>query len=86
MIEYLKAPLSKERLLEILDMLDDEPAELVRKDKHFAELGLDADDYVTPEAVADILVEHPKLMQRPIAVKDGKAVIGRPSELVLDLL
>lgn len=67
-------------------MLETDAAELVRKDKKFAELGLDAADYVTVDAVADLLVEHPILMQRPIAIKDGKAVIGRPSELVLDLL
>ena len=69
-----------------MTMLDDEPAELVRKDKNFTALGLSADDYVTPDAVADMLVEHPELMQRPIAIKDGRAVIGRPSERVLELL
>ncbi len=69
-----------------MSMLDTEPAELVRKDKNFAAMGLNADDYVTVDAVADLLVEHPVLMQRPIAIKDGRAIIGRPSELVLELL
>ena len=85
-IEYLESPLDRSQLIEILGMLDSEPAELVRKDKNFAGLGLDASDYETPDAVADLLVKHPLLMQRPIAVKDGKAIIGRPSELVLELL
>jgi len=59
---------------------------MVRKDSHFKELGLDAADYTTAETVLDLLMEHPKLMQRPILVRGDKAVIGRPSELVLDLL
>ena len=40
-------------------MVDVAPAALVRKDKHFKELGLDAGNYTTPEAVAKLLVEHP---------------------------
>jgi arsenate reductase len=85
-IEYLSSPLDRSQLLEILGMLDVEPAELVRKDRRFDELQLDAASYVTADAVADLLVVHPELMQRPIAVRDGRAVIGRPSELVLELL
>ena len=67
-------------------MLAIEPAELVRKDKNFKELGLNADDYVTKDAVVDVLLEHPKLMQRPIAVKGSKAVLARPSALIEELL
>ena len=66
--------------------MPDEPAELVRKDKKFKELGLNADDYVTRAAVVDLLLEHPGLMQRPVIVGDRRAVIARPSEKVLELL
>ena len=66
--------------------MPDEPAELVRKDKKFKELGLNADAYVTRAAVVDLLLEHPALMQRPVIVKDRRAVIARPSEKVLKLL
>ena len=45
-IEYLKSPLSRGDFERFLDLLPDEPAELVRKDKKFKELGLKADDYV----------------------------------------
>jgi arsenate reductase-like glutaredoxin family protein len=48
--------------------------------QHRAHLGLDADDYVTPEAVADLLVEHPRLMPRPVLIKGHRAIIGRPKE------
>lgn len=85
-IEYLKSPLSREDFERFLDLLPDEPAELVRKDKKFKELGLNADDYVTREAVVEVLLQHPELMQRPVIIRDQKAVIARPSERVLELL
>ena len=59
---------------------------MVRKDKFFKDQGLDPDAYETTEAVVDLLLEHPRLMQRPVLVRDGRAVIGRPSEKVLELL
>ena len=66
--------------------MPDPPAELVRKDKNFAELGLDPADYESADAVIDLLLEHPKLMQRPIFVVGDRAVICRPSERALELL
>ena len=69
-----------------MDMLPNPPADLVRKDKNFEALGLNANDYVTREAVIDLLVQHPVLMQRPIIVRGQKAVLARPSEKVLELL
>ncbi len=86
MIEYLKSPLGRADFERFLDLLPDEPTELVRKDKKFKELGLSADDYVTREAVVEVLLRHPELMQRPVIIKDQKAVIARPSEKVLELL
>jgi arsenate reductase len=59
---------------------------LVRNDKRFAELGLKAGDYVTKEAVIELLLKHPELMQRPIVMRAGRAVIARPPEKLLALL
>ncbi len=67
-------------------MVDVAPGGLVRKDKHFKDLGLNAADYTTIDAVVKLLAEHPRLMQRPIAVRGGRAVVGRPSEKVEELL
>ncbi len=86
MIEYLKSPLGRADFERFLDLLPDEPAELVRKDKKFKELGLNADDYVTRAAVVEVLLQHPELMQRPVIIRDQQAVIARPSEKVLELL
>ena len=85
-VEYLKNPLSHADFERILDAIPDEPAELVRKDKRFAELGLNADDYTTRDAVIDLLLEHPELMQRPVVFKGDEALIARPSDKVLVFL
>lgn len=85
-VEYLKAPLGEAGLRRILELVDDPPAELVRKDGNFRELGLNADDYRSTDAVVGLLVEHPKLMQRPVVVRGERAVIARPSEKVEELL
>ena len=86
LVEYLKTPLSAAQILSLLERLPNAPEELVRKDSHFKELGLEAGDYTSAEAVAAVLADHPKLMQRPIAVCGSKAVIGRPSELIESLI
>jgi arsenate reductase len=83
---YLETPPSKAELERFLDLLEDPPADLVRKDKRFAELGLVESDYQTPKQVVGVLLNHPELMQRPIIVKNDRAVLARPSEKVLTLL
>ena len=85
-MQYLKTPLGEDALREILGMVDASPGDLVRKDKYFKDLGLNAADYTSVDAVVALLAEHPRLMQRPIAVRGGRAVIGRPSENVEELL
>lgn len=85
-IEYLKQPPDRATLERILSMLNEPPTELVRKDRRFKELGLDAANYTTTESVVALLLEHPDLMQRPIILRGGKAVIARPAERLEALL
>ena len=85
-VEYLKTPLDRADFQRILDAIPDPPADLVRKDKKFGELGLNADDYTTKAAVIDLLLEHPVLMQRPVVFKGDEALICRPSDKVLAFL
>lgn len=82
-VQYLKTPLDRAALLDLIEKLEDPPADLVRKDAFFTAQRLDAKNYVAPEDVADLLVEYPRLMQRPVIVKGDKAIIGRPRERVL---
>lgn len=81
-VEYLREPLSEAQLKSMLALLDEPPGELVRKDANFRALGLNAADYATADAVAKLLAEHPQLMQRPVVVRGGRAVLARPAERV----
>lgn len=85
-VQYLKHPLDRSALLDLIGRLEDPPADLVRKDGYFKGLRLDADDFTAPDAVADLLVEHPRLMQRPVLVRGDRAIIGRPKDRVTAFL
>lgn len=85
-VDYLRHPLDAAALGELLDQLEDPATDLVRRDAHFKELGLTDADVQTREQVIAVLAEHPRLMQRPVIVKGGRAVIGRPKERVAAFL
>ena len=84
-IEYLKTPPSKDELQTILELLLDPPDKLIRRDKLFKDLALNENDYKTKDQILDLLIDYPKLMERPVAVKDHKAIIARPSERIEEL-
>lgn len=84
-IEYLKNPPTRERLIELISMMGITPRDLLRrKGTPFDELGL-ADESLPDEALVDAMMADPILINRPIVVRDGKAVLSRPSEKVLEL-
>ncbi len=79
----MKNPPDRATLEALVEGLEDPVADLVRKDAKFKELGLDNADYVDrPAAVVDLLLEHHRLMQRPVIVRDGAAIIGRPKDRI----
>jgi len=85
-VEYLKDPPSAEVLSDLLQRLALEPRALMRrKEPEYAELGLD-DPGLSREALIAAMVAHPRLIERPIVVKDGKAILGRPPQAVLEIL
>ncbi len=85
-IEYLDTPPSEDELKEIIEMLGIKPRDLMRKkEKIYKELEL-KDDSLPDHALIMAMVSHPQLIERPIVIKDGKAAIGRPPKLVLDIL
>ncbi len=84
-VRYLDTPPSEADLRSLLAKLDDPPADLVRRER-WAELGITPDDVSTVDGVVDVLLRHPELMQRPVVVKGDRAVIGRPTERVRELL
>ena len=73
-------------LMHILDLVDEAPADMVRRDAPFTDLDLNPATLDDPSKVADLLVAHPSLMQRPVAILGGRAVVARPSERILELL
>jgi arsenate reductase len=70
----------------LLRLLGMTPRQLLRTgEAEYKELGL-ADPAVGDEAIVQAMVAHPKLIERPIVVANGKAAIGRPPEAVLAIL
>jgi len=85
-VEYLKTPPSRERLVALLSMMQITPRELLRrKGTPYDELGLD-DPALSDDQLIDTMMAHPILINRPIVVTDKGARLCRPSERVLDLL
>lgn len=77
---------TREQLSELIDQLEDPVTDLVRRDAKFAKLGLSDADVATAEQVLDVLTENPQLLQRPVLVRDGRAIIGRPKNRVPEFL
>ncbi|HLQ24389.1 MAG TPA: arsenate reductase (glutaredoxin) [Acidiferrobacterales bacterium] len=85
-IEYLKTPPSKTEMKKILELLGLEPRELMRKQEpEYAEAGLN-NAGLTRDALINAMLAHPKLIERPIVLANGKAALGRPPENVLKIL
>jgi arsenate reductase len=83
--EYLSDSPSVEELREVVRMLGVRPIEIVRKaETPYTDLRLSE---ATPDdEVLAAMAEHPILIERPIVVIGGRAVIGRPPEKILELL
>lgn len=84
-VKYLDTPPSKEELVEMLKMLGLSARELMRtKEAIYKELNLK--DENNEEKLIEAMVSNPKLIERPIVIKDGKAAIGRPIENIEELI
>jgi len=85
-IEYLKTPPSKEELEDILQKLELQPRDLMRrKEPEYKAANLD-DPSLDRQALIDAMLTTPKLIERPVVLANGKAAIGRPPENVLAIL
>lgn len=85
-IEYLKTPPSKERLLALIAAMGISPRELLRqKGTPYEELNLSEPKWTDDELVA-FMLQHPILINRPIVVTPLGTRLCRPSEAVLDIL
>jgi arsenate reductase (glutaredoxin) len=85
-VNYLDTPPSVDELKSLLHLLGMTPRQLLRTgEAEYAQLHLD-DPALDDEAILKAMVTHPKLIERPIVVANGKAAIGRPPEAVLAIL
>ena len=85
-VNYYVEPLSKKKLTELVRKLKLKPRDLLRKSEPvYKQLGLASDEFSDSELIA-LMVEHPDLLQRPIVERGDRAVLGRPTENVKELL
>ena len=84
-VEYLKTPPTEEELQEVLQDLNLPIEYLIRKGEEVYKTEFKDKD-LSDEEWIKALVENPKMLERPIVVKDGQAILGRPPENVQKLL
>jgi len=83
-VRYLETPPSKSELKELCQLMNKTPLEIVRMGESlFKELGLNKSDNKSDDDWLEVLVQNPKLIERPIVKIGEKAIMGRPPENVL---
>ena len=84
-VKYLDTPLNFEELKQILKKLDLSALELIRKNEDYFKKEIKGKDFSNEELI-HAMVENPKLIERPIVINGSKAVIGRPTEKIDEVL
>jgi arsenate reductase len=85
-INYYVQPLTRKKLTELIRKMNLKPRDLLRKSEPvYKELGLGEDNFSDSELIG-LMIEHPDLLQRPIVERGDRAVLGRPTENVKELL
>ena len=85
-VRYLDTPPDAATLRTLVRKLGIRPRELLRTgEEEYRSLGL-ADESVGDDAIIQAMAAHPRLIERPILMRDERTVIGRPPERVLELL
>ncbi|MCB2428316.1 arsenate reductase (glutaredoxin) [Methylophaga pinxianii] len=85
-VEYLQSPPSVTELTTLLKQLGMQPRQLLRtKEALYKELQLNNDN-LSDQQLIEAMCANPKLIERPIVIKNNQAIIGRPPEAVLDIL
>jgi len=84
-VEYLKTPPSEKEIKDILAKLKMEPIDLVRKNEAIWKENYKGKE-LSNEDIIKAMAKNPKLIERPIVIKDDKAVLGRPPENISSIL
>jgi len=80
-VKYLNTPINTNELTDVIKKLAIKPIDLVRKNESIWKENYKGKT-LSNNAIISILIEHPKLIERPIVINNDKAVIGRPTELI----
>ena len=84
-IKYLESPITENELSEIIKLLGIKPIELVRKNETIWKENYKGKNLSDSEVIK-AMAENPKLIERPIVINNGNAVIGRPPEIIKTIL
>lgn len=84
-VKYLDTPLTFDELKNIIKKLGIAPLDLVRKNETIWKSNYKGKNLSDTELI-QAMIDHPKLMERPIVVRGNKAVIGRPKERIFEIL
>lgn len=83
--EYRKEPLSEREIRDVLRLLGLGPGDVLRRhDRAFRDLKLTGNE--TDDELIRLMSEHPTLLQRPIGIYQGRAIVGRPPARVLAMV
>jgi len=82
--KYLDQPPSESELKEVLNMMNKKPIDLVRKKEQIWKDQFKGEE-LSDEEIIKAMVQYPKLIERPIVLYNGKAVLAQPAEEVLKL-
>ena len=85
-VDYYVTPIPKTKLKELLKKMGISPRELLRtKEQVYGSLKLSEKDF-SDDAIVDLMVQYPDLIQRPIVEKGAKAILARPAERIREIL
>ena len=85
-IEYLNTPLTADEIIEVTGLLGVSVRDIIRTgEDEYREMGL-SDESKSDEELIEAIIEAPILLQRPIVVSGDQARIGRPPEVILEIL
>lgn len=84
-VKYLDKGLTFSELKSLLSKLNYSPIELIRKNEAIWKSDFKGKE-LSDSQIIQAMVEHPKLMERPIIINENKAVVGRPTEKTLEVL
>ena len=83
---YLDEPISYDELSNVLDMLNISPRELLRKTESLYKKHNLGNNILDDSEIITFMIENPILIERPIVIRNKRAIIGRPPENVLKII